>query len=87
MYGKQHELKNCKINFQKKMQHNIPCIKCGIEDEPEWTHTTQSLLETNNNWTLLRYMIILARMVQQRSNNSPITHSKPYECYDTDLDD
>ncbi len=69
------------------MQQNIPCVKCGIQDEPEWSHIIQSLLETNNHWALLQYMIGLVRRIQQRSNNSPIIHIKPYECYDTDTDE
>ncbi len=69
------------------MQQKITCIKCGIEEEPEWVNIIQSLLQTNDHWAVLRYMIGLVKRIQQRSNNSTIIHTSPYECYDSDSDD
>ncbi len=69
------------------MQQRVQCIKCGIEEEPEWVNIIQSLLQTNDHWAVLRYMIGLVKRIQQRSNNSSIVHTRPYECYDLDSDD
>ncbi len=66
------------------MQHNRPCIKCGLEDEPEWIYIIQSLLQTDNHWPLLQYMIQLVKRIHQRSNK---LHTACYECYDTDAVD
>lgn len=64
------------------MNPNNVCIKCGIKDEPEWINIIECLIQTENHWALIRYMIGLVSRIKRRSNRSPIPHTYPYECYD-----